>query len=266
MRIPQFDRRSPLQREWDSLCKKENSLRERKQKKKESALNQMLEEKVPPKLQETLDLAFEKAFALVFEKGTGMIEKTCRKETREKEFQLNQCADEIYRSRKSLHAFSKRATQANAVNLALSGVSGIGLGLLGIGIPDIPVFTGMLLKSVYETAMSYGIDYNKDYERYFILIVIEGAVSYGAHFKQVDDAVEAYIEDLALPADYQSAEQIARTSRALSNELLYMKFLQGIPVVGAVGGAYDALFMKAVSEYATLKYKKRFLLSRQSEE
>ena len=39
-----------------------------------------------------------------------------------------------------------------------------------------------------------------------------------------------------------------------------MKFLQGIPVVGAMGGAYDVVYMKQISEYAGIKYQKRFLL------
>ena len=39
-----------------------------------------------------------------------------------------------------------------------------------------------------------------------------------------------------------------------------MKFLQGIPVVGAVGGIYDAVYMKQVMEYAELKYRRRFYL------
>ena len=41
-----------------------------------------------------------------------------------------------------------------------------------------------------------------------------------------------------------------------------MKFLQGLPIVGAVGGAYDVIYMKNISEYAQMKYRKRFLLSR----
>ena len=38
-----------------------------------------------------------------------------------------------------------------------------------------------------------------------------------------------------------------------------MKFLQGIPIVGAVGGFYDAIYMKRITKYVNLKYKKRFL-------
>ena len=55
--------------------------------KKESILNQKLEEKIPPKLQGTLDAAFAKAFALIFEKGTGVIEKTYQQEKLEQDYQ-----------------------------------------------------------------------------------------------------------------------------------------------------------------------------------
>ena len=30
----------------------------------------------------------------------------------------------------------------------------------------------------------------------------------------------------------------------MSKELLYMKFLQGIPVVGTVGGAYNTVYLR----------------------
>ena len=52
---------------------------------------------------------------------------------------------------------------------------------------------------------------------------------------------------------------IQKTASYLSKELLYMKFLQGIPVVGAVGGAYDVVYLKQITEYANLKYERRFL-------
>ena len=37
-----------------------------------------------------------------------------------------------------------------------------------------------------------------------------------------------------------------------------MKFLQGLPIVGALGGAYDAVYMKRINDYARLKYRRRF--------
>ena len=41
-----------------------------------------------------------------------------------------------------------------------------------------------------------------------------------------------------------------------------MKILQGIPIVGAIGGAYDVVYLKKITEYANLKYKKRFLVKK----
>ncbi len=44
------------------------------------------------KLQQTLQKAFERAFGLVFEKGTGVIEKTYRREEMEKNYQIREFA------------------------------------------------------------------------------------------------------------------------------------------------------------------------------
>ncbi len=197
-----------------------------------------------------------------FEKGLGVIEKTYDKNKMEKEYKVNLYADEVYGNKKTLRAFSKTAKKTGNVNLALSGVSGVGMGLLGIGLPDIPVFTGMILKCIYEIALNYGFSYESEEEKYFILLLIEGAVSYGEHLGQIDNEVETFLEKQQIPENYVSAEQVSGTSKMLSKELLYMKFLQGIPVVGVIGGAYDVVYMKQISEYAKLKYQKRFLLQR----
>ena len=50
-----------------------------------------------------------------------------------------------------------------------------------------------------------------------------------------------------------------QAANCLSKELLYMKFVQGLPIIGAVGGAYDYVYMNKISKYAQLKYKRRFL-------
>ena len=56
--------------------------------------------------------------------------------------------------------------------------------------------------------------------------------------------------------------QIEKTADSLSKELLYMKFLQGIPIVGALGGASDLIYLQRITEYANIKYKKRFLMKK----
>lgn len=253
-----FQKVPPMEKEWNNLIRQEEKFLSKRMEKKESFLNQKLQEKVPEKLQGTLEQAFGKAFSLIFDKGTGIIEKTYNREEMEKVYQINEYTDEVRKNRKSLTAFSKKAGVNSAKNVVLSSVSGIGLGVLGVGLPDIPLFTGMMLKGIYEIALSYGFDYNSEEEKYFILLLIQGAVSYGEEMKWIDKEVNEYMKYRCLPHDYRREEMIRKTAGLLSKELLYMKFLQGFPVVGAVGGAYDVIYMKRITEYSNLKYKRRF--------
>ena len=254
-----FERKTPLEKEWETLRKKEARFFKSRLNKKDSVLNQALEDKVPATLQGKLDVAFAKAFLLVFEKGTDIIEKTYKKEELEQQFQINQFADQVKQNRKSIRTFSKKAGSAGAKNLALSGASGVGLGLLGVGLPDIPLFIGMILKDIYEIALNYGYRYDTPKEKYFILQIIRGALTYGEEVLVIDEEINHFMKTDLLPAGYDLDTQIQETSQGLSKELLYMKFLQGIPLVGAVGGAYDAVYMKRIHEYASLKYQRRFL-------
>ena len=241
------------------LEKQEAVYLQKQMEKNDSKLNQFLADKVPENLQGTLDKAFSKAFYMVFEKGTGVIEKTYKKEELQKDYQINEYIAGVKENRKSLKAFSKKAAGAGTVNLLLSGASGIGLGVLGIGLPDIVLFTGLMLKSVYEIALSYGFDYQEDEERKFILMLIQGALSHGKELQCINGKVNAYIDNGVFVEKESMDESIAKAAGCLSKELLYMKFLQGIPIVGAAGGAYDAIYMKKVVKYAELKYRRRFL-------
>ena len=254
-----FQKKTPYQKEWEKFVKKEQKYLDKQKEKKESFLNQKLEEKVPEKLQGTLDTAFAKAFHLIFEKGTTVIEKTYHKEEIEKQYQINEFTNQVRQDKKSLRTFSKNAKGSGTKNLVMSGAAGIGMGILGVGIPDIPVFTAMILKSIYEIAMHYGYSYETEEEQYFILLLIQGAVSHGEEMVTIDNKINNYISSSIWVKEESKEEMIQKTASYLSKELLYMKFLQGIPVVGAVGGAYDVVYLKQITEYANLKYERRFL-------
>lgn len=247
------------QKEWNRLTKKEVAYLHRASEKKTSALNHMVADKIPQKLQETLNIAFTKAFHLVFEKGTGIIEKTYNRDDKEQLFKQNRHAIEQKENRKSLRQFSKQANKSSQKNLLLSGIEGIGLGTLGIGLPDIPLFVGMLLKSIYEIALHYGYSYETTVEKFFILQLIQAALSNGESLIAKDVSINEFIQNKHLSSDYSQQIQIENTAAILSTELLYMKFLQGIPVIGAVGGVYDAVYLQKVQKYARLKYTRRFL-------
>ena len=255
-----FQKKPAITKEWEKLQKEESKFLSGRVAKSDSKLNKKLAEVVPEKLQGTLDAAFAKAFGLIFEKGTGVIEKTYRKEEMEKAFQINDFAETVRKDSKSLKVFAKKAKKAGNVNLLATGAAGIGMGIVGVGIPDIPVFISMVLKSIYEIALNFGYQYDTEEEQYFILQIIAGAVSHGDELLKIDAALNTYMKTGEVPLDYDRQVQIEKTSALLSKELLYMKFLQGIPVVGAVGGAYDVVYMKNITTYANLKYKRRFLM------
>lgn len=251
---------SPLQKEWLKVEKQEQTYLQKRVSKTDSRLNQLLEKKIPTNLQSTLDTAFSKAFYLIFEKGTVVIEKTYKKEEMQKSYQINEFAAQVKRNKKSLKVFSRKASGVGTVNLLLSGVSGIGLGMLGIGIPDIALFTGLMLKGIYEIALNYGYDYEEEKEKKFILLLIRGALSYGAELKEINKELNFYMEKGSYNREFPIDDYIRQAAGSLSKELLYMKFLQGIPIAGAIGGAYDVVYMKQIVTYAELKYRRRFYL------
>ena len=246
------------EREWSKQLAAEDKFLRDRAGRQDSKLNRMLESKVPEKLQSTLDAAFAKAFELVFEKGAAVIEKTYNRRDIERSSRVRRTIAANNPSARALKEACRAAEGSKTKNTLMSGLSGIGMGLFGIGIPDIPLFTAMLLKSLYEVALSYGYNYDELGEKYFILLLIGAGVRYGDELRAADDRVNYFIENGAEPDSETMETEIKIAAEGLSKELLYMKFLQGIPVAGIIGGAYDVVYMKRIVEYAKLKYARRF--------
>ncbi len=252
-------------KQWALLIKKEEAYAKDRQTKKQTKLDEFLEQKVPEKLQSTLNKAFAKSFEVIFDKGTQVIEKSYNKSETELKYKLNEYALSLKKDKKRMRAFEKEANVAEAKNVLISGVKGVGLGFLGIGLPDIPIFLGMVLKGVYETALQYGFSYETEEDRYFILSVINGALSYGEEYYKANEAIDEFIKNPVLPSDYSREANVNKVAQTLTNELLCMKFLQGLPIVGMVGGVADAVFVKRIISFSKLKYKRRFLQNKMSD-
>ncbi len=237
-----------LEKELNRITRQEYAMLLRSKHKKAAPMESLVGNKVPEGLADTLDAAFEKAFKVVFDKGTAVINMTFN------EKKINQAED------------SGRESQRRWIaDMALTSVEGAGLGLLGIGIPDIPVFTGMILRSVYQTALCYNFDYNSTKEQIFILKVIEAALARGEAVEPLNQQVDAFMQ--AIDNDEMVFfglvnEQIERTAKALSNEVLYMKFIQTVPIIGAAGGMYNPFCLHKVKNYADLKYQKREVMKK----
>lgn len=278
-----------IDKELKLIHRQEESLRRAAVKGKTPQWKTALEEKVPGSIYENLQKAFRKAFAIVFEKGTGLIEKTYNRESLEEDCQVREFAFQVKANRKTLKKARKDARAGNLRNLAITSAEGIGLGVLGIGLPDIIMFVGVLLKGIYETALQYGYAYDSDQERCFILKLMETAVLKGEDWEEGNREIDRYIESSAVecaveeesgteesgeegPGEQQQSEtwekdlrervkeQTGRTADAFAMDMVLLKFVQGLPVVGILGGAGNPLYYNKVIKYAELKYRKRYLL------
>lgn len=233
---------------------------------------------VPKTLQNTLDVAFGKAFYMVFDKGAFIIEKTYNKKEMIRIFRMNKkrMQEETF-SKKSVKRFERQCKATIYKNLILSFFEGVGFGLFGMGIPDIPVLVTVLLKSIYQISLSYGYPYASEQEKLFILKLIETSLDSGSSLREADsfvnDMIDVYVADekmkrtrsRELVDEEKVKEQVDKTAKALSIQLLYWKFLQGQTIVGLVGGISDVIYLKRITDYVLLKYKRRFLLSQRVE-
>lgn len=246
-----------IEKEWAKIIKAEEKFLNKNIQKKEADWQLKLEKYIPEKVSDNLNEAFYKAFEMIFEKGTGLIEKTYDKEKRKKEHQVHAYAAETLGTRKSLKVFAKQAKSSKNTSTMLSLVEGIGMGIAGAGLPDIPIFLSVLLRSIYEIAVIYGFDYDTEQEQIFILKLIETALTHEDELLEGNAQLNAWVKTpFVFPVTKE--EQIKRTSLALSDEMLYLKFVQGAPVVGVVGGVSDVVYQRKIIDYAEMKYKRRF--------
>lgn len=255
-----------IKRQLYKIDKKESKIISKKPNKlfakKISPTLDNLESKIPIGLKEKLDSAFVLGFKMVFEKGTKNIEKTYSKEKIDLEFQIHNKAMEEKPSKKHLKAIEKNAQKRRFTGKVISVAEGAGLGIFGIGMPDIPIFIGVILRGIYETSASYGFGYETDKEKIYILRLIQASISEENKLLKDQEVEQWRIEMKKENSSGNIEEEIRKTSEAMSQSLLIAKFIQGIPIVGITGSLFNYSMYKKISNYVGLKYKKRYLLQK----
>lgn len=245
-------------KEWDKIRKKEEKYLKNK-KEKNNNVTDFIEEKIPDKVGLTLEKAFGKAFMFTLDHGTKLIEKTYDKEEIYQDFLTNESSLQSQESKQSARIFSQYAKKSSRKNIVVSGVKGVGLGFFGVGMPDIPLFVSLILKSVYEISLHYGYDYSQDKERFFLLNTIYTGLLSGDLLEKENASLNLFIQKNQMPPHYEEKIQVELLSSHLANEVLCMKFVQGIPMFGMVGGVSDVIFMEKLLKYVKLKYQRRFV-------
>ncbi|MDO4710712.1 MAG: EcsC family protein [Peptostreptococcaceae bacterium] len=223
-----------------------------------------IKDKIPEKVQDHIRRIFEKAFYMIFEKGTSIIEKTYRKEEIEARFIANNYIYDQVKSRRSLRALDDQSKRFRKTGTRIAFIEGAGLGILGIGIPDIPIFTALLLKGIYEIALSYGFDYKNYEEKLYILKLIQLSLDSAGEKEISSHALDVFAKEIEHGIWQGSLDQeIKKTADLLSEELFVAKFIQGLPLVGVAGALFNYRIYKKITLMASFKYKKRYLMLKQ---
>lgn len=227
---------------------------------KSSELKEKLYEKVPQGLSSTLEKAFGQAFSFIFLKGTKILEKTYDKSVLEMEHKVADAFVEETPNRKSMKLLDRKQRRDNLINHVATTATGAGLGVLGMGVPDIPLLVSTILRGIYEVAIAYGFAYETMEERVYILQLIRLSLLAGEEKRQ-EFKVFRQLENERLRINEEVLNcEIAKTSKALSDALLVEKFIQGIPVVGVVGGIVNHNVYKKILYFVKMEYKRRYIL------
>lgn len=254
-----------INRELTKLNKKENKLLNKKENKfiksKVEPISDKIEEKIPQKLKDTLENAFYNGFKLVLEKGSKYIEKLYDKDKIQLEHDVNNYSLDKKVTRKSINLMDSQGKKSKLINSTISTIEGAGLGVLGIGLPDIPLFIAMILKTIYEITLSYGFDYESEAEKIYILNLINVALTNceekiicNEELNEIEHKIDS---DMEISKDLNL--ELRNTSQVLSEKLLMSKFIQGLPIIGVLGSITNYKVINKVSKYARIRYKRRYL-------
>lgn len=253
--------RTLIRRELLKIQTEEQKLRKKAETAKPADWKKALEQKIPEKVYTGLEAAFCTGFSLVFRHGRKLIELTYKKESLKQEHILRDQAVQSEASRLDFKQMQKNVRSAGLKNMAATTAEGVALGAFGVGMPDVVLFLATLLKGVYETALHYGFEYETPQEQYLILRMMSASLRTGRAWLREDAKVEELIQADAIAVSEEILqEQIKKTASAFAVDMLVLKFIQGMPVVGFLGGAANPVYYRKVMDYVQRKYRKRYLL------
>lgn len=225
------------------------------------SVREKLEEKIPEKLEETLNTAFTTAFKLVFQEGKALIKKTYDKEKLKSEYVEKRVQVQTKGDRSVLKRLRQPSEKRYVKSLGIATTEGVGLGLLGIGLPDIPILIGNMIRTCIVSAQAHGLDTDRQDEQIYILRLIRllaMPVEERANVNMELDTLGEKI-DAGLASSLDLEKEMQMTSERLAMTMLFSRFVMGLPIVGVAGGLYNPMIVSQLHQLAEIKYEKRLL-------
>lgn len=220
-----------------------------------------IEDKIPEKLEDTLNKAFTAAFKMVFQEGKVLIKKTYNEETLKSEYADKRVGVQTKGDRSLIKKLRRPAEKRYFKSLGVAATEGVGLGLLGIGLPDIPILIGNMIRTCTVSAQSHGLDTDRKDEQVYMLMMIRLAAMPVEERTAVNRQLDALGDaiDLGKEIFLDLEAEMQETSERLSMTLLFSRFVMGLPVVGVAGGLYNPVIVSQLHQLAEVKYEARLL-------
>lgn len=211
---------------------------------------------------ELLERAFERSFDLVLEKGSGLIGRMCgerRKLERYEAFAKKPL------SGWELTRLGCEAAMGASANLVFSTVQGGAMGALGIGLPDVPIFLGAVLKTLFEISLRFGFPYHLPQEQVYQLLLIGAAVGPEQERRCAAADADRTAQEIRMGGTLSISREEAkrRAAHALCSAALAGKLVQGTPIIGVYGGFQNGVLLRKIGSMAAVKYQQRLLRERQ---
>lgn len=232
-----------------------------------ASLQQGIEEKIPDKLEETLKSAFSKAFHMIFKNGKVIIDKTYDEEAVLSNFDKKKKILGLKASKDEAKALKKDEIARYAASVGFTTAEGVGLGLLGIGIPDVPILIANLIRTCMIAAKSHGINPEESHEQNYMLMLIQLV----AAPKEERAVINAKLDALGRAIDKGEnalcviENNMEEASKKLATAMLVSHFVMGLPVVGVAGGVYNTVIISQLHQLAEIKYEMRLLTRTKAE-
>lgn len=90
--------------------------------------------------------------------------------------------------------------------------------------------------------------------------MMAASLNYGETWSETNAGVDAVLENETLEiTQVMLDDQIGATASVFAMDMLLLKFIQGLPIVGIIGGVGNPIYYNRVLQYVQLKYRKRYL-------
>ena len=94
---------------------------------------------------------------------------------------------------------------------------------------------------------------------------MEASLTKGSGWLERNQAVDQIMAGSVVPDQEALKRQRDRTAQTFAMDMLLLKFVQGLPLVGVLGGAGNPVYYRRVLRYVALKYRKRYLFQKREE-